>query len=426
MRITDVIGYYSREDIQSTLISMAKGREVAGVYKGGEYSKRPGTLFYPRDITAMVRSGILEFHSSLERWSNPMSIKPENYDEIRTGWDIVLDLDCELLEHGIIAAAVLCKALERHDIKNYSVKFTGGTGFHVGIPWETIPDKIDYKPSRRMFPDLARKIGLYIRGFMRADLEKALLKTYSVEELARQVDRPLNNILVGESVDPYRIVDIDPILISPRHLFRMPYSLNKKNWLVSLPIRAKNIEDFGREDARPGKVKPRLGFLDSGEENESEMLVAEALDWWTKNQAKERKRRVIRKIEYDKPIPEEHFPPCIKLILNGLSDGRKRSVFILVTFLRSVGWSWTDIDSKLSEWNRRNNPPLGDNYIRTQFRWHRQQGKKILPPNCNAEGWYKSFLSESQENLCGGLKNPVNYAFRKVLGGQKSKKPFKN
>jgi len=417
MKLAEVVRYYSREDIQQAMIRVARNREVAGVYRSGDYSKRPNTLIYPQDIKAMVRSGVLEFHSSIERWTNPMGIKPDNYADVRMGWDIVLDLDCKDFEHGKIASSVFCKALEKHDIKNYSLKFTGGTGFHIGIPWETIPKTIDYKDSVVLFPDLARNIGLYIKSFVREGFECALLKKYSPEELADQIKEPLGKLFDGDAFDPFQVVDVDPILISPRHLFRMPYSLNKKKWLVSLPLRASDLDDFQMEDATADKVKPKLGFLDSGEENESQLLISEAIDWVIRQKKETRKRKRRERAAFKGAIPREDFPVCIQQILNGLQDGKKRSLFILITFLRSCGWAWNDIETTIEEWNLKNSPQLRENYIRGQLRWHRQQKRKILPPNYEAKGWYIDIGLNDPETE--KLKNPVNVAVKNYFDKRK-------
>ncbi len=415
MRTGDIYRYYFREDIQQAMLQVAKGREVAGVYKTGEFSKRPNTLVYPQDIKAMVKSGVVEFHSSIERWSNPMSIRPNNYEEIRSGWDIVLDLDCKDFEHGRIAAMVFCRGLEKHDIRNYSVKFTGGTGFHLGIPWNTIPGMIDYKESVGMFPDLARTIGQYIKEFVREDFEKALLRKFSPEKLASQLDKPLGSFFENGAFDPFKVVDVDPILISPRHLFRMPYSLNKKNWLVSLPLQPSDLDEFEKKYAMPHRVIPKMGFLDSGEENEAGLLISEAIDWNLK-QAKKRKRRTTQRRELKGAVPREFFPDCINQILNGLSDGKKRSLFILITFLRSVGWDWTGIEEMVEEWNGKNTPPLRENYVRGQLRWHQQQDRKIRPPNCTGDGWYAQI--GLRDPLSEKMKNPVNVAVRNFFDKQ--------
>ena len=419
MNLRDVYDYYSRSDVQDFFIKFGENREVVGVFRNGSYGARPNTLVYPQDIVAMVKEGALEFHSSIERWSQPMNLRQDNYDELRIGWDLVLDLDCKVFEHGKIAAEIISWALKKHGMKNFSLKFTGGTGFHVGIPWESFPEKVDYKPSVSMFPELPRRIGLYLREFCRERLEKALLKKFDMEKLAEQTNRTLGEISSKDSdsvLDPFKIVDIDPVLISPRHLFRMPYSLNKNTGLVSLPVKLSDLPEFQREDADPDTARVRVGYLDSFETGEAETLVVEAVDWYAKKKALEEKK-MKRKVSFAKAVPEELFPPCAKNILKGLPDGRKRSVFILITLMRSLKWGWEEIEKRLWEWNQTNKPPLGENYIRGQLRWHRNQKRDILPPGCAREGWYESFGVCKPDETCGqkkSVKNPVNYPFVKL------------
>jgi DNA primase catalytic subunit len=380
MNLREIYGYYSRPDIQEFFMRFSRNREVVGVFRNGSYSRRPCTLVYPQDIIAMAREGSLEFHSSIERWSQPMSLRPDNYETLRTGWDVIFDLDCSMFEHGRIAARALAWALEKHGIRGYSVKFTGGTGFHVGIPWESLPSTIDYRPSLRMFPDLPRGMGLYLKEYMRDRLERELLKAYRMEQLAEQTGKSVGEISGDRAVlDPFKVVELDTVLISPRHLFRMPYSLNKNTFLVSLPVKPGQLDDFRKEDADPLKHEIRVkdGFLDSSEANEAEMLVAETIDWLSKRKAGEERRAVYRE-RITEAVPEELFPPCMKSILEGLPDGRKRSVFILATFLRSVKWGWPETENLLSAWNQRNKPPLKDNYVRGQVRWHKSQKRDIL------------------------------------------------
>jgi len=420
MNLKEVYAYYSRPDIQDFFMQFSKNREVVGVFKNGSYSTRPNTLVYPQDILAMVKEGSLEFHSSIERWSQPMSLRSDNYEPLRIGWDVIFDLDCKMFEHGKIAAKILSWALEKHGIKGYSMKFTGGTGFHVGIPWESLPKTIDYKPALRMFPELPRNMGLYLKEYIRERLERELLKSYQMEQLAEQVKKNVGGISGDNSVlDPFKIVDLDTVLISPRHLFRMPYSLNKNSFIVSLPVKPSQLDSLQREDADPMThiIKVKQRFLDSAEANEAEMLVAETIDWYSKRRAREDKKAVYRD-RITEAVPEELFPPCMKNILEGLPDGRKRSVFILSTFLRSVKWGWPDIEKFISEWNQKNKPPLKENYIRGQIRWHKMQKREILPPGCVNTGWYESFGVCRPDSFCGGpaktVKNPVNYPWRRM------------
>ena len=104
----------------------------------------------------------------------------------------------------------------------------------------------------------------------------------------------------------------------------------------------------------------------------------------------------------------------IKLILNtGLSDGRKRALFILINFLTSLGWNYDDIEKYLKEWNKKNNEPLRENYLLGQLRYHKTQKKKILPANCNNMMYYVDIGVCKPDNLCTKIKNPVSYALRK-------------
>ncbi|NIO20409.1 MAG: hypothetical protein GTN76_06620 [Candidatus Aenigmarchaeota archaeon] len=444
MNLKDVYGYYSNEKLRDFIVSFSKDREVTGVFRNGNFSQRPNVILYPNDILAMVKTGVVEFHCSLERWSQPMSLVSENYDKLRIGWDLILDVDCKLFEHGKIASEAFIWGLKKHGISNVFLKFTGGTGFHIGIPWESFPEKVDYKPTEKQYPELARKMVFYLKEFVKERFESKVLKKFSAEDLSKQVNKPLGKILTDEGIEPYEVVDVDPILISPRHFFRLPYSINRKTFLVSLPIKSDELEDFKKMDAKPEKVKFKEGFLNRHKKEEADTLVLESSDWWAMksadekheiiNEQLEKLRRIgyrwidqedLKKFKVMGPegrrkifIPEKLFPPCIKNISKGLTDGKKRSLFTILNFLRSSNWNWEDIEKFVNEWNKKNNPPLRENYIRSQLRWHRARGKQILPPNCLHPGWYEDFGVCKPDTICGGkektVKNPVNYAVRTI------------
>jgi hypothetical protein len=270
-----------------------------------------------------------------------------------------------------------------------------------------------------MFPELARQMGLYLREYMRERLERELLKSYRVEELAQQTKKTLGQISGQSILDPFKIVELDTVLLSPRHLFRMPYSMNKNSFLVSLPMKPGEIEDFRREHANPlsQSIKVRKGLFEKSEPNEAEMLVAEAVDWSSKRRRKEERKAFYRET-LKEAVPKEIFPPCVKNILEGLPDGKKRSVFILSTFLSSVKWGWPEVEKEIHEWNQKNKPPLKENYIRGQIRWHKMQKREILPPGCLTTGWYESFGVCRPDFWCGGaaktVKNPVNYPWMRM------------
>lgn len=413
MNFSEILEYYKRPDVQSAILKLGQNREVVGVFKNGEYSTRPNNLVYPQDIIAMVKQGAMEFHSSIEHWSNPMALRSDNYDDLRTGWDLVFDLDCKDFEHGKTAALVLVEVLQKHGIRNISAKFSGGTGWHIGISWQSIPREIDYKNTSKLFPELARNVCLFIKNRAKERFEKELLRKWSPEQLAEQTKRPLGQILLEDGIDPWKVVEMDSVLISPRHLFRMPYSLNRKTWLVSLPVKADDMNDFEKTMASPEKIKAEGNFLTGGDENEAEDLFIGALDWNRRRQKKEIKK-IHQQISIESAVPEEFFSPCVKEILKGIPDGKKRSVFVLINYLRSLKWSWDDIEKSILEWNKKNPKPLQEGYVTNQVRYARRKGKDILPPNCSNLGYYKGFGVCKPDELCKKIKNPVNYSLKRL------------
>src|SRR3989344_4759646 len=74
-----------------------------------------------------------------------------------------------------------------------------------------------------------------------------------------------------------------------------------------------------------------------------------------------------------KGVSEEIFPNPIKKLLNGLKEGRKRGLFVLLTFLRSLNFSPDYINTKIREWNSKNEPPLKEGYVKSQIEWHLKQ-----------------------------------------------------
>ena len=225
-------------------------------------------------------------------------------------------------------------------------------------------------------------------------------------------------------------LEIDTLLISSRHLYRMPYSFHEKSQLISVPIDINNILKFKKEFAKPENVKVEHSFLDRDVKSaDAETLLRNAFDFKpgasTIEEEVERKKKIDEKQRAyslpEKAIGEENFPPCIKIILKGLEDGRKRSTFILINFLASCGWDYGMIEKRLMEWNEQNHEPLRPQYILGQLRYAKQ-GKEILPPpNCGNLAYYKGFSVCKPEDLCSQIKNPLQYAKRK----ERSSRPVK-
>jgi hypothetical protein len=441
-----VLDWYSRPEVQKAIVDAAKGREAVSVFTSGAFGKRPDILQYPADVVQAVRDGAVSFHASLERWSQPMKLESgmtkQQLDEIRTGWDILIDPDVPDFEIAKAAVKQVVETFKDHGVRSYSVKYTGGKGFHIGVPFEALPAKINMRPTETMYPEALGKIVQYIKWYSTEPLREALLAIANPLELAKRVDRGLQEITGDQGIEPFKIVSMD--VFGSRHLFRLPFSLHEKSMRVSVPVDSNSIDKFEKDDALPGNVKSGdidkivkagIGFLSARPRAaDAEALVVEALDWAAKygKPEKEALPKPARTVEMTR-VPETHFPPCIQAIMKGVADGRKRSTFVLINFLRNMGWGATEIEKALNEWNERNYPPLRSNYVRSQLRWHLQQQRNLLPPNCDNANFYLSFHVCAPDGLCklGGrpgdrpgenkitIKNPVNYPFRLIKQQQR-------
>ncbi len=412
----EIIKYYSNPKVQEEMRRIAKDREVAGSFKDGSFFHRPDTIIYPKDIEERVKRGITCFHCSVEHWRNPMQLsaqlKPKELDDLRKGFDVIIDIDSKSkLEHSAITARIICEKLKDLGVKP-TVKFSGSRGFHIAIASNAIPDRIDFKDTSKMYPQIPQMIALYLREELKEQiLEELINYEGGVAALVQTVPS------VSE-LSPFQFVEIEKDW-GNRHLFRMPYSLHTKYWLASLPIKIEQLKNFKKEMAKPEKINFNVKFL-INKDGEATELLENALKWKSKVKKKPEKEFKRRKI--GSPIPEEHFPPCIKKILEGLADGRKRSLFTIAAFLRAVNWPNEKIEEKIREWNSKNNPPLTDRTINTQLKWHFRQNRDLMPANNDSDMFYKSIGIEHVDEC---KKNPVNYAYKKYFRKRRIKKTKK-
>jgi hypothetical protein len=512
------INHYKREDVQQAMIETAKGREIAVRMSDKGFGKRPDTLTYPRDILEHAKNGTTSFHASEERWSNPLQLRPQmsrkEQNELRVGWDFILDIDSPYWEISKLITSLLVKALREHNIKSVSCKFSGNKGFHIGVPFEAFPSRVGETQTQLWFPDGIRKIAQYLIDYIDHkdrdyEFSRSLRQIYSIEELLSLTGKTYQDLVVevcasceciipknklnlakkqmiscpycqkqnpdtGEHVickscnkifntgnrkqkvrhncpicnssniqlkiNPLLLIEVDTILISSRHLYRMVYSLHEKSMLVSVPINPDAVLLFSKEMAAPGRRLSRFKFLDV-----SNVVPSEAKTLVDKAEAavvreRENKRHYenyhshIKESnprdfeEIQEALPEECFPPCIIKAAGGLKDGRKRYVFALINFLTSVGWSYDQIDEYLVKWNENNDEPLREVALKGQLRYAKGRKENILPPNCDNQGYYKDMRICFPDGLCEKIKNPVNYSKIKMksLSRKKPKKTKKN
>ena len=414
--------YYLREDIQNAIFETAKDREIAVKFDYG-FGKRPEIMQFKSDVAEFAKQGAISFHCSEELWNNPLqlstSLKKQEIDELRKGWDLVLDIDCPFLEYSQMAADLLVKALKSKGVKSISVKFSGNHGFHIGVPFEAFPSN-----AKNFFPDGVKVIALYLQEMIRPILAAEMMKKEKIEEIIARTGKKIEEVTIRQNstkvLDPFKILSIDSILISSRHLFRMPYSINEKSGLASIPINPNKILQFKKNEAELWKVKTTMKFLErtNAIPNEAKELFDSASEMFSeKRERQEIKEKMEgtkkpKMVELSEAVPKELFPPCIKKGLEGLQDGKKRFVFTLINFLSMSGWDYDKIEELIKEWNKKNLEPLRDNYWMGQLRYHKSQKKKILPANCRE--FYREMGICFPDNVCDKIKNPVSYGIRKM------------
>ncbi len=292
---------------------------------------------------------------------------------------------------------------------------SGSKGFHLIIPWKAFPKEINGVKTSEKFPDWARILTKYIMEKTKPKLIEEVTKLYSPNKYVRDREAP-------KEVMP------DLVLVSPRHLFRMPYSLHEKTALASVVLDKHTISDFQLKDADPFKIEIK-NFMPNCKEGEATRLLMQALDWDKENSPKEEEKK---NFEY-KPIQitdrsEKNFPPCMINILKGVKDGKKRALFALINFFRSAGMEKDELEKTLYSWNEKNQQRLQTGYIKTQISWALKR-KPIMPPNCME--FYQGIEVCSPDALCKIIKNPVNYIVKKNFQSNriklsKNKDNFKN
>ena len=160
-----------------------------------------------------------------------------------------------------------------------------------------------------------------MKNVIKNDLAEAILrKEGDIKNIVEKSNKKRGDLFEGNNFNPFSVLELDTILISSRHLFRMPYSLNEKTWLVSVPIAEKDLEAFNISSAKPQNVKiTGIKFLGTNAKTgEASQLVIEAWDWYnrTKHKTDSSEKQAEKNIvEYENKVPEDKFPPCIKLIL---------------------------------------------------------------------------------------------------------------
>ncbi|MBD3312545.1 hypothetical protein GF352_03790, partial [archaeon] len=177
MRTSKLVKYYSQKGFRDFMLRFSKGREVVPQFRG-RFGSRPQTYRFDSELLNSIRRGASSFHFSEERWTNPMTLSTEMKDKelnnLRAGWDLVFDVDSRVLDYTKICTKLVIDALDFHGIEEVSVKYSGGSGFHVGVRFDN-PTSIKSVPVKNLFPKAPRIIGLYVQEMIKDYLKEMLL-----------------------------------------------------------------------------------------------------------------------------------------------------------------------------------------------------------------------------------------------------------
>src|SRR3989344_2346425 len=455
--------YYSNPKVQEALLEFSKNREVVPRYFES-FGKRPDTLQYNSDIMGLVNKGATSFHASEEIWHNPLEINSDmsskELENMRKSWDLLIDIDSPFLDYSIEAAKLLVKELEYNGINSYGIKFSGSKGMHIIVPAKAFPENFNGIETKKMFPEWPRAIVQYLMIKIKPEYNKRItelgINFEAVKERMNLSEKDLVSIQCPNCNNPVNKTNFIYFICEKcNNPYQRPnFKVTKKkirctddscsgfmsvikeedyyfcsNCKTRLQMNIGDKEGLSRQrhttiESRESKKDITVeGFNKelAGEKIASLDLdlLAEALKWKSQNEPQENIKRISEEFMADfTGVTEEMFPQAIKQLLKGLQEGRKRGLFILLTFLKSLNYPNDYISQKINDWNKKNDPPLKDGYVKSQLDWHFKQKKKILPPNYSNDSFYKDLKLIDKTPAD---KNPLVEVMRKL---RKSKENF--
>lgn len=213
------LSHYARKDIQKAMFDFCKNRETVANFNNKFFAKRPDTFDYPSDIANSARQGATSFHCSEEIWVDPMKINtdmsPSEYNDIRSGWDLLIDIDSKYLDYGKIALKLLIETLEKNGVNNYGIKFSGSKGFHLIVPFKAFPERVGEDFTKDNFPEWPRYIARYLFDSIKDKMNAEIFKLSSREKLievgeltTEHLCPKCGNPTAVKTIGKYRCLDI--------------------------------------------------------------------------------------------------------------------------------------------------------------------------------------------------------------------------
>ena len=126
-------------------------------------------------------------------------MKKSDLNNLRCGWDFVIDLDSTYLSYSLIAGELLVEALKFHDIENYSIKFSGNHGVHIGICYEAFPKEVNGQNIKDFFPDGLKIIVSYLKDMIKDFLAERLLKE-DINDIAINIGKNKSDLIKNKNL----------------------------------------------------------------------------------------------------------------------------------------------------------------------------------------------------------------------------------
>ena len=214
LRKEEVLAYYGQErtDIAEALFRYGADRRVTMTTDPGTLGRGGGQMGFrsSTEILAIAQQALdgMEgsiprrypgFHGTLARTIPGAGLmrRPQR------GADLVFDIDVKSnYKEAFREGAKILRFLDSYNAP-YRIKFSGGSGPHIIIPFEAFPDEA--------------------AGGRFNQMHKLLFQIISSRSRANHIDGSFTSF---------------------NHFYRMPYSLNENTGLVSLPLKREQYDDF--------------------------------------------------------------------------------------------------------------------------------------------------------------------------------------
>lgn len=241
LKTEQIMEYYGRDDIREAILKYGRDRKVTITTDPGILGRGGGQLGFQSadDILIMLRKalegmeGVVPrrypgFHGTVGRHS----LDGRFISNKQIGADLVFDIDVK----GNYKAAFIegRKILDFLDSYNapYRVKFSGGSGPHIIIPYQAFPESLSGGRFRQA--------------------HKLLFQIISMRSRAGHVDGSFT---------------------SYDHFYRIPYSLNENTGLVSLPLNREQYDHFTPSMAEVQNVQVSGEWFQEPDDKAKEALM---------------------------------------------------------------------------------------------------------------------------------------------------------